>query len=170
MSTGTDEVHKPALQEIAMSWMKSRKKEQVPVQEEKPISKLVVGQRARMKNGGHLEEVVVREITDTYVQVEPLLLGQNQRPWMARFNKNGAMPSPFWGGRTDVSKLAVGQRVLMESGIYSSEGTVATVTPYGVTVQILSELMEFNHEGRNCNGAYDTRECGPWFLTRVSEE
>src|SRR5579863_10305188 len=58
-------------------------------------TKLVVGQTTRMHSGSHSVEVTVTEITEKWIEVQPVSLGENERPWMMRFNKNGKQPIPL---------------------------------------------------------------------------
>jgi hypothetical protein len=53
---------------------------------------LTVGQNIWMQSGDLFKETTVTEITDKYVQAEPVLFAQNERPYMIRFDKNGKQP------------------------------------------------------------------------------
>ena len=89
----------------------------------------------------------------------------------------------------DTKTLVVGQKVLLESGVYCNAGTVVKVTPKGVDVQTSlldlpeDELLHFDNEGRSfvteLPPSYDpkahpaspwgwkgngTYECGPWYI------
>jgi hypothetical protein len=71
-------------------------------------TKLVVGQKVWMRSGDLRREVVVTDITEGtettkgYIDVEPVFAPLSERPWMARFDREGIMRSPFlswdWGG------------------------------------------------------------------------
>jgi hypothetical protein len=50
---------------------------------------LVVGQNTRMRSGSHSIEVTVTEIAEKWIEVQPVSLDENERPWMMRFDKNG---------------------------------------------------------------------------------
>ncbi len=88
--------------------------------------------------------------------------------------------------------LVVGQKVLLESGVYCNAGTVVKVTPKGVDVQTSlldlpeDELLHFDNEGRSfvteLPPSYDpkahpvspwgwkgngTYECGPWHIVAI---
>jgi hypothetical protein len=88
--------------------------------------------------------------------------------------------------------LVVGQKVLLESGVYCNAGTVVKVTPEGVDVQTSlldlpeDELLHFDNEGRSfvteLPPSYDpkahpaspwgwkgngTYECGPWHIVAI---
>jgi hypothetical protein len=85
--------------------------------------------------------------------------------------------------------LVVGQKILLESGVYCNAGTVVKVTPKGVDIQTSlldlpdDELLHFDNEGCSyltelellvedwklkINGTY---ECGPWHIVAlVSDE
>jgi hypothetical protein len=96
----------------------------------------------------------------------------------------------------DTKILVVGQKVLLESGVYCNAGTVVKATPNGVDVQtsllhdLQHELLHFDKNGCsfvtelppsydskahpfspwrwNGNGTY---ECGPWYIVSlVSDE
>ena len=60
-------------------------------------TKLEVGQKVWMRSGDLRREIVVTEITDTYIQVEPVFAPLSKRPWMALFDKSGWMLPPFYG-------------------------------------------------------------------------
>jgi len=64
-------------------------------------NKLVVGQKLRMQAGSLSVGVTVTEITEKYIQVEPVHLDQNEREWMMLFNKQGKLPPPFVGMTAD---------------------------------------------------------------------
>jgi hypothetical protein len=59
------------------------------------MKELVVGQKARMRSGSLFVEVTVTEITEKWIEVQPVSLGENERPWMMRFDKNGKIPPPL---------------------------------------------------------------------------
>jgi hypothetical protein len=92
----------------------------------------------------------------------------------------------------DTKTLVVGQKVLLESGVYCNAGTVVKVTPKGVDVQTSlldlpeDELLHFDNEGRSfvteLPPSYDpkahpaspwgwkgngTYECGPWHIVAI---
>jgi hypothetical protein len=90
----------------------------------------------------------------------------------------------------DATKLKVGQKVLMQSGIYGREGTVAKVTEQCVEVELpefmgpigLKSSIRFNANGKACDssdiyhenlwGGNDphipgTHEFGPWELEEL---
>jgi len=92
----------------------------------------------------------------------------------------------------DTKTLVVGQKVLLESGVYCNAGTVVKVTPEGVDVQTSlldlpeDELLHFDNEGRSfvteLPPSYDpkahpaspwgwkgngTYECGPWHIVAI---
>ncbi|MGD0507089.1 MAG: hypothetical protein ABSA27_04790 [Terriglobales bacterium] len=92
----------------------------------------------------------------------------------------------------DTKTLVVGQKVLLESGVYCNAGTVVKVTPKGVDVQTSlldlpeDELLHFDNEGRSfvteLPPSYDpkahpaspwgwkgngTYECGPWHMVAI---
>jgi len=50
---------------------------------------LVVGQKILMKSGDQFKEATVTEITEKCIEAKPLLFGENERPWMIRFQTNG---------------------------------------------------------------------------------
>jgi hypothetical protein len=60
-------------------------------------TKLKVGQKVRLHSGDLFKEVTVTEITEKHIEVQPVFLDPNQRPWMMRFDKNGKQPTPFDG-------------------------------------------------------------------------
>lgn len=91
----------------------------------------------------------------------------------------------------DTKTLVVGQKVLLESGVYCNAGTVVKVTPNGVDVQTsllgsADELLHFDNEGcsfvTELPPSYDpkahpaspwgwkgngTYECGPWYIVAI---
>jgi len=56
---------------------------------------LVVGQKVRMQSGDQFREATVTEITEKCIEAKPLLFGENERPWLIRFQKDGKQFSPF---------------------------------------------------------------------------
>jgi len=50
------------------------------------------GQKARMRCGNLFIEGTVTEIIEKHIEVTPVFLDQNERPWMIRFDKNGKLP------------------------------------------------------------------------------
>ena len=48
-----------------------------------------VGQTVLMQSGDQLKEATVVEITEEYIAAKPIRFGQNERPWMIRFKKDG---------------------------------------------------------------------------------
>jgi hypothetical protein len=88
----------------------------------------------------------------------------------------------------DTKTLAVGQKVVMGSGLYACLGTVVKATPEGVIVRtdlqsnitLEGQLCRFDINGKACdstgtgmfepgswehNGIPSTFECGPWEIT-----
>ena len=64
----------------------------------------------------------------------------------------------------DTKTMVVCQDVSMTSGIYSTEGNVVKVKPYGVEVELYGGiLLKFNHEGEG-QTQDGTKECGPWYI------
>src|SRR6266576_6151740 len=51
--------------------------------------KLAVGQKIWMQSGPQLKEATVTGITEEYIEVKPVSLGEEEIPWMIRFQKDG---------------------------------------------------------------------------------
>ena len=50
---------------------------------------LAVGQKIWMQSGDQFKEATVTEITEKCIEAKPLFFGENERPWMIRFQTNG---------------------------------------------------------------------------------
>jgi preprotein translocase subunit YajC len=97
--------------------------------------------------------------------------------------------------RALVAALVVGQKVLLESGVYCNAGTVVKVTPHGVDVQtsllhgLQHELLHFDKNGcsfvTELPPSYDSKahplspwgwkgngtyEGGPWYIVALASD
>ncbi|MGA8734944.1 MAG: hypothetical protein WB558_13575 [Terriglobales bacterium] len=70
--------------------------------------------------------------------------------------------------KMDISKLVVGQRVAIASGVYGGGGTVIKVTPDAIEIKAdwRSDTYQFNSTGESTKKDTD---CGPWFI-EIEEE
>jgi preprotein translocase subunit YajC len=68
----------------------------------------------------------------------------------------------------DLSKLVVGQRVAIASGVYGGGGTVIKVTPDAIEIKAdwRSDTYQFNSIGESTK---ENTDCGPWFI-EIEEE
>lgn len=68
----------------------------------------------------------------------------------------------------DTTKMVVGQKVTMLSGVYWNEGEVIEFVPEGVNVKArFGVIMHFDHEGVGRPDGNGTYECGPFIITDI---